>query len=174
MAAAAPIAAAATLVAAAAAALVALAVVVATAAATLVDMLVTLVVAMAVAIAGGTLDLLDLAGEERLDECVAVARATGIDGDPSLVQRVDGTATDAAADERVDAALRQDTREGTVPGTVGAHDLRGDDLALLHVIDIELLGLAKLLEDVAVIVRDRNPHDALSLCRPRLGVVTRS
>ena len=129
---------------------------------------------VAVAIAGGTLDLLDLAGEERVNKGVAVTRATGIDGDPSLVQRVDGTAADAAADERVDAALRQDTREGTVTGAVGAHDLRGDDLTLLHVIDLELLGLAKVLEDVAVIVRDRNPHDALSLCRPRLGVAARS
>lgn len=68
------------------------------AAAALVAMLVTLAVAAAVAIAGGTLDLLDLAGEERIDERVAVAGAAGVDGDARLVESVDGSAVDSSAD----------------------------------------------------------------------------
>lgn len=66
------------------------------AAAALVAMLVTL--AAAVAIAGGTLDLLDLAGEERIEERVAVAGAAGADGDAHLVESVDGTASSADTD----------------------------------------------------------------------------
>lgn len=66
------------------------------AAASLAAMLVTLAVATAVAIAGGTLDLLDLAGEERIEERVAVAGAAGADGDAHLVESVDGA--DAPAD----------------------------------------------------------------------------
>lgn len=68
------------------------------AAAALVAMLVTLAVAAAVAIAGGTLDLLDLAGEERIEERVAVAGAAGADGDAHLVESVDGTASSADTD----------------------------------------------------------------------------
>ena len=61
-------------------------------------------------------------------------------------------ASDAAADQRVDLLLVQQTGERAVADAVGADDLRGDDLAVLYGVNLELLRAAKVLKDLSVFI----------------------
>ena len=81
-------------------------------------------------------------------------------------ERVDGTAADAAADERVDATVGEQARQGAVAGAAGTHDLLVEHLAILDVVDLELFAAAKVHKDVAVVVRRCHPHGADLLCWP--------
>lgn len=139
----------------AAAALVALVLVMAVAAAGL-AMFVGVV--MAVAAARGLAVLCERSGDKGLDTSVAAALSSCVHRDAGLGKRVDGATADAAADERVHATVGEQARKGTVAGAVGAHDLLVEYLAILNVVDLELLAAAKVHKDVAVVVRG---------CRPR-------
>ena len=81
-------------------------------------------------------------------------------------KRVDSATADAAADERVHAAVGKQARKGTVAGAAGAHDLLVEYLAILNVVDLELLAAAKVHKDVAVVVRGCHPHGVDLLCWP--------
>ena len=151
----------------AAAALVTLVLVMAVAtagSAVLMDVLV--VVAVAMAVAGGLAGLRERAGNEGLDAGVAVALGACIDLDASLGERVDSATADAAADERVHAAVGEQTRQCTVTSAAGAYDLLVEHLAILDVVDLELLAAAKVHKDVAVVVRRCHPHGVDLLCWP--------
>ena len=149
----------------AAAALVALVLVMAVAAAGL-AVLVGVLVVVAMAVAGGLAGLCEPAGNEGLDAGVAAALGARIDRDAGLGERVDGTAADAAADERVNATVGEQARQGAVAGATGAHDLLVEHLAILDVVDLELSAAAKVHKDAAVVVRRCHPHGADLLCWP--------
>ena len=51
-------------------------------------------------------------------------------------------------------------------GATGAYDLLVEHLAILDVVDLELLAAAKVHKDVAVVVRRCHPHGADLLCWP--------
>ena len=51
-------------------------------------------------------------------------------------------------------------------GAAGAHDLLVEHLAVLNVVDLELLAAAKVHKDVAVVVRGCHPHGVDLLCWP--------
>ena len=53
-----------------------------------------------------------------------------------------------------------------VTGATGAYDLLVEHLAILDVVDLELLAAAKVHKDVAVVVRRCHPHGADLLCWP--------
>ena len=117
--------------------------------------LVALVLVIAVTVAGlamlvtmaaarGLAVLCERAGDERLDASVATALSAGVDGDAGLGERVDGAAANAAADERVHAAVGKQACKGAVAGTAGAHDLLVEHLAILTVVDLELLATSKV------------------------------
>ena len=108
-------------------------------------MLVGVLVVMAVAVAGGLAGLRERAGNECLDAGVAVALGARIDRDASLGERVDGAAADTAADERVNATVGKQTRQGAVTGAAGTHDLLVEHLVILDVVNLELLAAAKVL-----------------------------
>ena len=42
--------------------------------------------------------------------------------------------------------------------SVGTHDLAGDDFTVLHIINLEMLGSAKVLENVTVLISNCNFH----------------
>ena len=149
----------------AAAALVALVLVMAVAAAG-VAMLVGVVVVVAVAAARGLAVLCERTGDKGLDASVAAALGTCVYRDAGLGKRVDSAAADAAADERVHAAVGEQARQGAVAGAAGAHDLLVEHLAVLNVVDLELLAAAKVHKDVAVVVRSCHPHGVNLLCWP--------
>ena len=107
-------------------------------------MLVGVFLVVTMAVAGGLAILCERAGDEGLNTSVAAARGAGIDGDAGLGERVDGAAADAAADERVHAAVGKQARKGAVAGAAGAHDLLVEHLAVLDVVDLELFAAAKV------------------------------
>lgn len=78
-------------------------------------MFVGVVVVMAVATARGLAALCERAGDKGLDASVAAALGTCVYRDAGLGKRVDSATADAAADERVHAAVGEQARKGTVP-----------------------------------------------------------
>ena len=107
-------------------------------------MFVGVVVVMAVAAARGLAVLCKRAGDKGLDASVTAALGTCVYRDAGLGKRVDSATADAAADERVHAAVGEQARKGTVAGAAGAYDLLVEHLAVLDVIDLELLAAAKV------------------------------
>ena len=81
-------------------------------------------------------------------------------------KRVDSAAADTAANERVNATVGKQARQGAVAGAAGAYDLLVEHLAVLNVVDFELLAAAKVHKDVAVVVRGCHPHGVDLLCWP--------
>ena len=129
-------------------------------------MLVDVLVIMSMAVAGGLAVLCERAGNEGLDAGIAAALGARIDRDAGLGKRVDSAAADTAANERVNATVGKQARQGAVAGATGAYDLLVEHLAILDVVDLELLAAAKVHKDVAVVVRCCHPHGADLLCWP--------
>ena len=125
-----------------------------------------MLVVVAVAAARGLAVLCERAGDKGLDASVAAALGTCVYRDAGLGKCVDSAPADAAADERVHAAVGEQARKGTVAGAAGAHDLLVEYLAILNVVDLELLAAAKVHKDVAVVVRGCHPHGVDLLCWP--------
>lgn len=73
-----------------------------------------------------------------------------------------GTAADTAADQRVHMQRAQNARQRAVAAAVGIHHFRGNDVAVFHIVDLELLRVAKVLKNFSVFVSDRNSHDGFS------------
>ena len=121
---------------------------------------------VAVTAARGLAVLCERAGDKGLDASVAAALGTRVYRDAGLGKRVDSATADAAADERVHAAVGEQARKGTVAGAAGAHDLLAEHLAVLNVVDLELLAAAKVHKDVAVVIRGCHSHGADLLCWP--------
>ncbi len=96
------------------------------------------------------------------DRLVRIALGSGDDCDPSLLESVHGTAAKAAADQDIDRVVRQKSRKGTVANAVGPDHLTGDDLSVLDIIDLEILGPSEVLEDVSVLISSCNSHCGLS------------
>ena len=149
----------------AAATLVALVLVMAVAAAGL-AMLMGVLVVVTMAVAGGLAGLRERARDKGLDAGVAAALGARVDRDAGLGERVDGAAADTAADERVDAAVGKQARQCAVTGAASAHDLFVEHLAILDVVDLELLAAAKVHKDAAVVVRRCHPHGVDLFCWP--------
>lgn len=73
-------------------------------------------------------------------------------------QRHLGAAADSAADQHIGFQGSQNTRQSTVAAAVGIHDLRGQDLAVLNIVDLELLGVTKVLKDISIFISDCDSH----------------
>ena len=121
---------------------------------------------MAVAAARGLAVLCERAGDKGLDASVAAALGACVYRDAGLSKRVDSATADAAADERVNATVGKQARQGAVAGATGAYDLLVEHLVILDVIDLELFAAAKVHKDVAVVVRRCHPHGVSLLCWP--------
>ena len=89
---------------------------------------------------------------------VRVSGHAGIELNPRLGQGIAGAAADTAADQHLRAALPQEARQGPVSAAVGIHHPAGDKLAVLHLVKLELLRMAKVLKDLSVFVSNRNFH----------------
>ena len=86
-------------------------------------MLMGMLVVVTMAVAGGLADLCERTRDKSLDTRIAAALGARIDSDARLGKRVDSATADAAADERVHAAVGEQARKGTVAGAAGAHGL---------------------------------------------------
>lgn len=131
---------------------------------------VAVLVTMASASAGSTLGLYNLAGKEGIYDVVAIACRAGEDIDAGLSESANSPAADATADEHVNATRCKHAGKGAMTGTVRAYHLRRYNLTILNVVDLELLRSTKVLENLTVFVRDRDPHTVLLLVRPSVCV----
>ena len=103
-----------------------------------------------------------IAGQEILNSSICMAEATAVKLNASLGQRHLGTAADATADQNICVQGGQNTGQGAMAAAVGIHNLGGSDLAVLHIIDLKLLGMAKVLENIAVFISDCDSHNRIS------------
>ena len=86
----------------------------------------------------------------------------GIQLDPRFCQSHSCTAADAAANQHICIQSCQHTGQSTVTAAVSIHHLGCHDLAVLDVIDLELFGVSKVLEDVSVFIGNCDSHNIVS------------
>ena len=77
---------------------------------------------------------------------------------PGLGQGGLRTHADPAADQGVGLRGFQETGQRAVAAAVGGYDLLRYDFAVLHVVELELLRVAEMLEDLSVFISYRNSH----------------
>ena len=104
----------------------------------------------------------ELAREERLDGGICLALHAAVERDTRRLERLLRPATDTAADERIDAALLEEECERPVPLSVRIDDLRGRDLPVCDLVNLELARLAEMLENGSMLIRDCDLHDRSS------------
>ena len=82
------------------------------------------------------------------------ARHAAVERDACLGKSCLCAHADATADQRVCLGSLQKACQRAVPGAVGGNDLRGYDLPVRDVIELELLRVSEMLEDLTVFVSD--------------------
>ena len=104
------------------------------------------------------------AGEMLGDRLVRRALDARQDADARLAERLDGAGADAAADQRLDLVLLQETGERTVAAALCADDLRRLDGAVLDIVELECLRMAEVLEHRTsfIFIGDCNSHRSFS------------
>ena len=115
-------------------------------------------VAFAVMVAADVGIVIQVACQECFYSVICVTGNAAVELDAGLSQCHLGTTADAAADQNVNTAAKEETCQSAVAAAVGVHDLGGYDGAVFHVVDLKLLGVAEMLEDQLVCVSNCNFH----------------
>lgn len=102
--------------------------------------------------------LIEPSGKESLYGRIGIAGVAGIDLDPRRSETFHRASAEASAYELRDAEPLQVTDEGVVVVASVADDLGGGHLPVLDMIDLELLGAAEVLPDLAVVISRCNDH----------------
>jgi len=118
----------------------------------------TVVTTLVVVLAHGVGIVLEIPGCQSRCRSVGFSHHTGVEQNARLIQSRPGTAADAAADQGIDLHLGQEARQGPMAAAVGGHHYSVDDLTVLHIVNLELLRMAKVLEYLTVLVSHRNTH----------------
>ena len=124
--------------------------------------LVAFPVMMVVVVAPGVGIIREPAFGQRLDRRVRGAVHAAVELDPRLSQRILCPHADAAADQCIRMRCFQEAGQCAVPAAVGWYDLLRDNYTVLHIVELELLRVAKVLEDLSVFVSYCNSHIACS------------
>ncbi len=95
---------------------------------------------------------------KRFRRCVRRALYASVELDAGLGERHLCAHTDAAADERVDLSRLQEAGKRAVSAAVRINDLFRCDRSVLHVVQLELLGMPEVLEYFSVLKSDCDPH----------------
>lgn len=117
-----------------------------------------MIVVMAVAVGAGILR--ENAGEQLGNCLVRRAGDAGIELDIGVIQRDLRAHADAAANQRIHALRGEETGERAMTAALRRDD-GADHLAVLHFIDLELLGVAEVLENLTIFVSDCNLHKTI-------------
>ena len=99
-----------------------------------------------------------LTGQERFHSRVGIAGNTAIQLNVSRCQGHLSAAADAAADQHIRVQTVQNACQRAMATAVGIHHLGRNDLAVSHIIDLELLGMAKVLENFTVFISYCDSH----------------
>ena len=101
---------------------------------------------------------LERARQQTAHRLVRIAPHAAVDFDAELPERALRAAADAAADQLVHAVHHQKARQQAVAASGRVEHPAGDDLALLHLLELECGAMAEVLKDLTVLVRDCNFH----------------
>ena len=101
---------------------------------------------------------IQLACQESFHSRVSIAGNTAVQLDICCSQSHLSAAADTAADQNLCVQGIQHSGQSAVAAAVGVHDLGRNDLALCHIIDLKLLGVAKVLENFTVFISYRDSH----------------
>ena len=99
-----------------------------------------------------------IAGNQCFHSSIGTAGNTAEEPDAGCCQSHLGTAADTAADQNICLESRQNACQSAVAAAVGIHNLGSNDLAVEHIIDLKLLGVAKVLENFTVFISYRDSH----------------
>jgi len=97
--------------------------------------------------------------QEVCDRCVGIAAAATVKLNTCLSQGHLCTATDAATDQNICIQCAQNTGQGTVTAATGVDHFGCHNGAVLHFVNLELLGVTEMLEDLTVSISNCNSHD---------------
>jgi hypothetical protein len=95
---------------------------------------------------------------------VRVAGSARADFYARVRKRVQGTATQAPADQGPDVPVRQQAGQGTVADAVGRDHLTGKDLSVFYFIYLKIFCSSEMLEDIAVFIGYCYFHILSSFC----------
>ena len=84
---------------------------------------------------------------------IRAALDTAKELDARLGQRVLGAHADAAADQRIHPGSLQKAAQSAMAAFSGVHDLRMDNLPILHIVELELLRVAEMLKNFSIFIR---------------------
>ena len=101
-------------------------------------------------------------GQVPIQQClhlrIRIARRAGIKLNAGFCQRHTRAAADAAADQDIYTVLAQKAGQCAMAAACRIHNLRGNDPAILHRIQLELLAVAEMLEHLTILIGNRNFH----------------
>ena len=100
-----------------------------------------------------------IASQEVCDRCIGVTAAATVKLNAGLGQSHLSTATDTAADQNICIECAKHTCQSTVAAAIGVHNFRSNDVAILHFVNLELLGVTEMLEDHTVSISNCNSHE---------------
>ena len=100
-----------------------------------------------------------IASQEVCDRCIGVTAAAAVKLNTGLGQSHLGAATDTAADQNICIECAQNTCQSAVAAAIGVYYFGSDDVAILHFVNLELLGVTEMLEDHTVSISNCNSHE---------------
>ena len=115
-------------------------------------------VAFAVMVATDIGIVIQVACQECFHSVISIAGNTAVELDAGLGQSHLSAAADAAADQNINAAAKEEACQSTVAAAVGVHDLSGDNSTVFNMVDLKLLGVAEMLENQFVCISNCNFH----------------
>lgn len=125
-------------------------------------MTVAAVLTMTVVAAVGLAAVSQAAGQKCSYGLIGIPGDTGIDFDAGLLQRIDGTAANAAADQNTDSLFPQEAGKSTVAEAVCSDDAAGTNCTVFDFVYLKSFGMAKVLKHLPVFVSDCNFHSVSS------------
>ena len=100
--------------------------------------------------------------QKRLHRLVCIPGHSAIKLNSTFRQSISGSASDAAADQRVHLKVRQKSGQGSMAASVGIHYLLIQDLLLIRIVNLKLLRVSEMLEHLSLLIRYCNSHIAFS------------
>ena len=111
----------------------------------------------------GVFNIGQSAPQQGVHSCVGFSFTSTVQLNARISKRTLSSAANASTDQHVGLLLTQKDSQPFMAESIRADDLSGFHSAILHVIELELFGPAKVLEDLAVIVSHRDSHGILLL-----------
>ena len=99
------------------------------------------------------------AGKHRLHRGIRIAGHAAEQPDTGLCQCHLRAAANTAADQNVHIQSVQNPCQCAVTAAAGVYHRGGNDLVVRHLVDLELLGVTKVLEDLTVLIGNCNFHN---------------